>query len=192
MEALALDVKNYEAFSALIDGGLLGAEEQWAFVQGLEYTAQAGDGPGAAEDFEFIRLMYTSRLAKTGAARLIASAGARKRIETEWGLTNNPDVLLGLAEELFARLRWADAHIVTSRIMSLATDHVATLPIHIACMHHLPHLRPALFLLAHRLTEMEPDSPTSWYAVGVWYSSARRWQEARRYFRYVIGSPRGR
>jgi len=49
-------------------------------------------------------------------------------------------------------------------------------------MHHLPHLRSRLFLLAHELVENEPDDAVSWYAVGLWYFSGKRWEESRRFF----------
>lgn len=52
-------------------------------------------------------------------------------------------------------------------------------------MHHLPRLRSALFLLAHRLAESEPDEAISWYAVGLWYHTGERWGDARRYFGFV-------
>ncbi|SNX85666.1 related to anaphase control protein cut9 [Melanopsichium pennsylvanicum] len=182
MAALALDIKNYEAFSALVDGELLGVEEQWSFVQGLEYVAQSGTEPGAKEDYELIRLLYTTRLSKQGKDLSHATAVARKRLTQDYGLGHDPDVLLGLASELFTQLRFADAFIVTSHILTLSADHPATLPIHIACTYHLKNLRPALFMLAHRLTELQPESPVSWFAVGVWYASTKRWAEARRYF----------
>uniref|UniRef100_V5E3A5 Anaphase control protein cut9 n=2 Tax=Kalmanozyma brasiliensis (strain GHG001) TaxID=1365824 RepID=V5E3A5_KALBG len=182
MAALALDVKNYEAFSALIDGEMLGTEEQWNFVQSLEYAAQAGDEPGAVEDYEMVRLLYTTQLSKQGRGLVETTAVARRRLADEFGLSDDPDVLHGLASELFSRLRFADAFVVTSRILELAADHPATLPIHIACTYHLKNLRPALFMLAHRLTELQPESPISWYAVGTWYTTTRRWVEARRYF----------
>ncbi|SPO28503.1 related to anaphase control protein cut9 [Ustilago trichophora] len=182
MAALALDVKNYEAFSALIDGEMLGTEEQWNFVQSLEYLAQAGDEQGAEGDYELVRLLYTTQLSKQGKSLVETTARARRRLVDEYGLKEDADVLLGLAEELFSRLRFADAFVVTSRILELSADHPATLPIHIACTYHLKNLRPALFMLAHRLTELQPESPVSWYAVGTWYASTRRWAEARRYF----------
>lgn len=56
-------------------------------------------------------------------------------------------------------------------------------------MHHLPHLRSKLFLLAHDLVENEPDDAISWYAVGMWYFSGKRWEESRRYFGFVLLSP---
>lgn len=52
-------------------------------------------------------------------------------------------------------------------------------------MHHLPQLRSRLFLLAHEMVEHEPDDAISWYAVGLWYFSGRRWEESRRFFGYV-------
>lgn len=182
MAALALDVKNYEAFSALIDGEMLGTEEQWNFVQSLEYAAQAGDEPGALDDHELVRLLYTTQLSKQGKALVETTSLARRRLAEEYRLGDDPDVLHGLAAELFSRLRFADAFIVTSRILELSADHPATLSIHIACTYHLKNLRPALFMLAHRLTELQPESPVSWYAVGTWYATTRRWAEARRYF----------
>lgn len=182
MAALALDVKNYEAFSALIDGEMLGTEEQWSFVQSLEYASQAGDEEGAVEDYELVRLLYTTQLSKQGKKLVESTAVARRRLVQEYGLGDDPDVLHGLAAELYSRLRFSDAFIVTSRILELSADHPATLPIHISCTYHLKNLRPALFMLAHRLTELQPELAVSWYAVGTWYACTRRWAEARRYF----------
>jgi anaphase-promoting complex subunit 6 len=32
------------------------------------------------------------------------------------------------------------------------------------------------------MVESEPDDAISWYAVGLWYFTGRRWEESRRYF----------
>jgi anaphase-promoting complex subunit 6 len=186
MRALALDVKNYDAFCALVEGRLLGAAEQWNFVRALEYVAQAGEAEEAKEGHELIRLLYTSRLDKEGAMHAAAASAARRTLLEQYDLSQNADVLLGLAEELFARLRFEDAHVVTSRILSLRIDHEATLPLHIAVLFHLPAQRPALFLLAHHLSDTEPSLPASWYAVGMWYAVAQRWAEARRFFSKAV------
>ncbi|PWN47419.1 TPR-like protein [Violaceomyces palustris] len=183
ISALSLDVKNYEAFSALIDGNLLGIEEQWSLIQGLEFTAQAGESKGAKEDFEFIRLIYTTKLSKQGRRHAVATANARRKmIKDHEALTNHPDLLLALAEEFYSRLRYSDAFVITSRIMEMDPNHKGALAIHIGCMYHLKDLRSTLFMLAHRLTEVDPESPQAWYAVGAWYAGAQRWNEARRYF----------
>lgn len=61
-------------------------------------------------------------------------------------------------------------------------SHPSTLPLHIACMQHLPNLRSSLFLLSHQLIETDPDSAISWYAVGVYYYLGTHYHECRRYF----------
>lgn len=67
-------------------------------------------------------------------------------------------------------------------ILTAYPSHSATMLLHLACMHHLPHLRSSLYLLAHSLAESAPDEATSWYAVGLWYYTGGRWGEARRFF----------
>jgi hypothetical protein len=71
------------------------------------------------------------------------------------------------------------------RILSLIPNHPSALPLHLACMHHIHRLRSSLFMLAHDLVEQDPNAATTWYAVGLWYFSGKRWGEARRYFSYV-------
>ena len=107
---------------------------------------------------------------------------ARKRLADEFGLAEDPDVLFGLADNLFAAQRFADCFFVTSLILRAHDGHRPTMPLHLACMYHLPHLRPALFLLAHDLVDRQPDECVAWYAVGLWYLAGRRWDEARRFF----------
>jgi anaphase-promoting complex subunit 6 len=77
MEALVLDVKNFDAFDTLIGGDLMTVDEgailscalsnysqrlsssvEWEFVQGLEYSQAHKD------DAEFVRCIYTIRLRK--------------------------------------------------------------------------------------------------------------------------------
>ncbi|KAF9007618.1 TPR-like protein [Cyathus striatus] len=60
MEALALDVKCYDAFDQLITGEMMTPEEEWEFVQSLAYSSQT------PQDAQFVQLIYTSRLRKYG------------------------------------------------------------------------------------------------------------------------------
>ena len=71
------------------------------------------------------------------------------------------------------------------RILARIPSHSTALPLHLACMHHIHRLRSSLFMLAHDLVEQDPAAATTWYAVGLWYFSGKRWAEARRYFRWV-------
>lgn len=69
------------------------------------------------------------------------------------------------------------------RILNMIPNHPSALPLHLACMHHIHRLRSSLFMLAHDLVDQDPQAATTWYAVGLWYFSGKRWGEARRYFR---------
>lgn len=107
---------------------------------------------------------------------------ARERLSKDYELGDDPDVLFSRADELYTALRFADCFAVTSRIVARHPTHRATLPLHLSCMYHLPKLRSRLFVLAHQLVDTDPDDALSWYAVGLWYFTGRRWEEARRYF----------
>lgn len=124
MEALALDVKCYEAFTQLISGEMMTPIEgmlqslrwftyvnrvssEWEFVQGLAYREQT------PADADFIRMMYTSRLRKYKHAE--EHALARKKLVEDYGLGDNPDVLFSFADALYSNFRWADCFAVTSR-----------------------------------------------------------------------------
>ncbi|KAF8072071.1 hypothetical protein FPV67DRAFT_1483779 [Lyophyllum atratum] len=174
MEALALDVKCYDAFEQLVTGEMMTPDEEWEFVQGLAYASQT------PQDAEFVRLIYTCRLRKYKHAA--EHAVTRQRLVDEFGLGDNPDVLYSFADALYANFRWADCFVITSRILGLVSIHNATMPLHIACMYHLSHLHSKLFILAHEMVDREPENPISWYAVGVWYLSGGKWAQARQYF----------
>lgn len=183
MLALALDVKNYDSFVALVHGSLLGEEEQWSFVQTLEYAAQAGAEDHAQADMEWVRLMYTTQLSQRMVQHALHAAHARQSIvNAHEGMRSHPPVLYSFAEQLWQAMRFEDAFTVTQHILSLDAGFFLALPIHLGCMYYLPRLRPSLFLLAHKLTEAHPDSCEAWYAVGIWYAAAHRWSDARRYF----------
>jgi anaphase-promoting complex subunit 6 len=147
-----------------------------------------------------VKLIYTARLRKYKHAD--EHALTRRRLVDEFGLSDNPDVLFSFADALYAHFRWADCFAITSRcvltttlsiaysvltslarVLGLVAVHAPTMPLHIACMHHLQHLHSNLFILAHELVDREPESAISWYAVGVWYLTQKKWADARTYFR---------
>jgi len=192
MEALMLDVKNYDAFRELVEGGMMSATEEWEFVQNLAYRSQL-----PVDEANFVKLIYTTKLKKDGHVHEIARA--RAELTDTYALGENSDVLVGLADELYAKYKWEDCYAVTSkcassslssastdwyRILAQTSGHASALPLHLACMHHIHRLRSSLFMLAHDLVEQDPQAATTWYAVGLWYFSGKRWGEARRYFRY--------
>lgn len=141
LEALALDVKCFEAFNLLVQNQMLTIDEgegipatnqcrhihqivEWALTQGLNYEQQA------PEDAEFLRMMYTIRLKKvqflffprprsahhnSQLKHRDEIALARNRLTKEFGLGDNCDLLYTLADSLYNQFRWADCFAVTSR-----------------------------------------------------------------------------
>jgi anaphase-promoting complex subunit 6 len=123
MEALALDVKCYDAFEQLVSGEMMTPDEgmlslfqilisfhihlEWEFVQGLAYGSQT------PQDAAFVQLIYTTRLRKYKHAA--EHALTRQRLVEEYGLGDNPDVLFSFADALYAEFRWADCFAITSR-----------------------------------------------------------------------------
>lgn len=208
LDALRLDVKNYDAFAALVDGRLIEANEVWSLIESLQWEAQSN---GDRQSFDFIRLCYTARLGKDEQTCAVRAAAARRALWDTYsgasgeqdddeehaaratttsrggGLYNSLDLLYALAEDLHARRRFSDALIVTRRILDLDPEHEQSLDLHIssiACLSatQAESVRPQLFLLANRLVEEHPESATSWYAVGTWYGLLSRWTDARTYF----------
>ncbi|ORY35353.1 hypothetical protein BCR39DRAFT_508962 [Naematelia encephala] len=175
MEALMLDVKNYEAFRELIEGSMMSAQEEWEFVNNLAYRQQLSE-----EESRFVKLMYLTKLNKD--AHIHEIKHAREELSSTYALSDNCDVLVGLADELYAKYRWEDCYNVTTKILARIPGHDTALPLHLACMHHIHRLRSSLFMLAHDLVEQDPQSAMTWYAVGLWYFSGKRWGDARRYF----------
>lgn len=191
VEALVIDVKNYDAFRELVEGQMMSASEgeyhcqtghnradlasEWDFINNLAYRQQL-----AQDEADFVRLMYLSKCRKDAHVKEIAAV--RKQLSETYRLDDNCDVLVGLAEELFARYKWEDCYVVTSKILARMPGHPGALPLHLACMHHIPRLHSSLFMLAHDLVAQEPQAASTWYAVGLWYFSGKRWAEARRYF----------
>ncbi|KAF8339828.1 uncharacterized protein EI90DRAFT_3037909 [Cantharellus anzutake] len=173
MEALAIDYKNVDAFEQLIGGEMMKIDEEWEFIQSLQFH---GEDPFCTE---FVRSIYTVRLRKFKHQHEIALA--RHKLSTDYRLADNVDVLFSFADSLFAQYRYADCFAITSRILEKTRIHGPTIPIHIACMQHIPNLRSKLFLLAHELMQKEPEAPISSYAVAIWYLFTKKYALSRRW-----------
>jgi anaphase-promoting complex subunit 6 len=79
-------------------------------VQGLAYSSQT------PEDASFVQLIYTARLRKY--KHEAEHALTRQKLVEEYGLGDNPDVLYSFADALYAKFRWADCHLITTRCVA--------------------------------------------------------------------------
>lgn len=183
-DAVRIDVQCFEAFRQLMANSLMAPDEEWAFLESLDFDSVAPSGAGGdpsagQEAAEFTRMLYTTRLSKyRNPAEFTA---AYDSLSTHYGLSSNPDLLLSRADLLFTQCRYRSALDITEAILRDDRYNFAAHPLHLACLYELG-MRNALFLVAHDLADHHPDEPCSWLAVGTYYFAIGRVPEARRYF----------
>jgi anaphase-promoting complex subunit 6 len=91
MQALLLDVKNYEAFRELVEGSMMSSSEgsltiyhiykglmvEWEFINNLSYRSQLSE-----EQSHFVKLIYRTKLKKVSLYLRIVSSELTNRIYT--------------------------------------------------------------------------------------------------------------
>ena len=179
-DAVRIDVQCFEAFDQLMKNSLMSPEEEWTFLESLDFDSIAGENTdGAQEAAHFAKMLYTTRLSKyknPAEFNLVSET-----LSTHYNLSTNPDILLSKAELLFTQCRFKQALSLTSSILESDEYNFSIYPLHLACLHELAQTN-TLFLLSHRLADVHPDEPATWLAVGVYYLSISQIAEARRFF----------
>ena len=179
-DAVRIDVQCFEAFDQLMKNSLMSPDEEWAFLDSLDFDSiSAEDSSIAQEAAQFAKMLYTTRLSKY--KNPTDFTNATETLSTHYNLASNPDLLLSKAELLFTQCRFKEALSITTSILSTDEYNFAIYPLHLACLHELAETN-ALFLLSHRLADLHPEEPSTWLAVGVYYLSIGRIAEARRFF----------
>lgn len=180
MDAVRIDVQCFEAFDQLMKNSLLSPDEEWAFLESLEFDSITTDGTDTSQEAaQFAKMLYTTRLSKY--KNPAEFSNAVESLSQHYNLDSNPDLLLSKAELLFTQCRFKQALAITSSVLDTDQYNFSFLPLHLACLHEL-HQTNTLFLLSHRLADLHPDEPATWLAVGVYYLSVSQIAEARRFF----------
>jgi anaphase-promoting complex subunit 6 len=181
-DAVLIDVQCFEAFDQLMKNSLMSPDEEWAFLNQLDFDSiqtTDNDPSTAQEAAHFTRMLYTTRLSKYKNPAEFAEAA--ETLGTHYRLSQNHDLLLAKADLLFTQCRFREALDITTSILDSDAYNFAIYPLHLACLHELNETN-TLFLLSHRLADLHPQEPATWLAVGVYYLSTARIAEARRYF----------
>ena len=183
-DAVRIDVQCFEAFDQLMKNKLMSPDEEWAFLESLDFDSiimsPQSDSPDSNQEAaQFTKMLYTTRLSKYMNPQEFTLA--TETLSTHYNLMENPDLLYAKAELAFTQCRFAQALDVTTSILSADPYNFTTLPLHLACLNELNRTN-ALFLLSHRLADSHPEEPTTWLAVGVYYLSIAQIAEARRFF----------
>ncbi|KAF4780225.1 tetratricopeptide [Colletotrichum scovillei] len=180
-DAVRIDVQCFEAFQQLMTNALLSPDEEWAFLESLDFDAisVSGDVSSSQEAAEFTKMLYTTRLSKYREPS--AFTAACDSLSTHYRLADNPDLLLAKADLLYTQCRYRDALAITESILQDDKYNFSVHPLHLACLYQLK-MKNALFLVSHDLADNHPEEPCSWLAVGIYYFAIDKIAEARRYF----------
>lgn len=179
-DAVRIDVQCFEAFDQLMKNSLMSPDEEWAFLESLDFDSIAGEDSNTAQEAaQFVKMLYTTRLSKYKNPADFNHAS--ETLSTHYNLATNPDLLLAKAELLFTQCRFKQALALTTSILDTDEYNFSIYPLHLACLHELGQTN-TLFLLSHRLADLHPDEPETWLAVGVYYLSISQIAEARRFF----------
>ncbi|KAB8360714.1 hypothetical protein FH972_024450 [Carpinus fangiana] len=179
-DAVRIDVQCFEAFDQLMKNALMSPQEEWDFLDSLEFDSTSAESNSSSQQAgEMIKMLYTTRLSKYNNPKEFTAAV--ETLSTHYKLASNPDLLLARAELFFTQCKFREALSLTESILENDHYNFAALPVHLACLHELNE-RNALFLIAHDFADRHPEEPATWLAVGVYYLTINKVTEARRYF----------
>lgn len=179
-EAVRIDVQCFEAFDQLMKNSLMSPDEEWAFLESLDFDSiSTEDSNSSQEAAQFAKMLYTTRLSKY--KNPTDFNNATESLSTHYNLASNPDLLLSKAHLQFTQCRFKQALAITTSILDSDEYNFSIYPIHLACLHELNQTN-TLFLLSHHLADNHPEEPSTWLAVGIYYLSISQIAEARRYF----------
>lgn len=182
--AVQIDVLCYEAFDALMTNTLLSPEEEWAFLETLNFDSinSPGNASTAQEFADFTRNLYITRLSKY--AKPDEFTNATETLSTHYNLGSNPDIIRSKADLMFTQCRFQETLALTSSVLADDRYNFSVLPLHLAALHELGETN-ALFLLSHELVDTHPGEPGSWLAIGTYYYSTNKIAESRRHFSHA-------
>ncbi|KAL0122000.1 hypothetical protein PUN28_007059 [Cardiocondyla obscurior] len=176
-QALQCDVYSYEAFEALVQNQMLSASEEKELLESLPFADQCTKG-----EAELLRLLYDSKLKKyqePNTKQSLTTCSVMGISVTE-KLADNLDMEVAKAERLYYNCDYHQCFSLTEKILKKDPYHNACLPVHIACLVELKKTN-ALFYLAHRLVDLYPEMALAWFAVGCYYYTIGKSDQARRY-----------
>uniref|UniRef100_A0A673KMB0 Cell division cycle protein 16 homolog n=1 Tax=Sinocyclocheilus rhinocerous TaxID=307959 RepID=A0A673KMB0_9TELE len=171
-EALKLDVYCFEAFDLLTSHHMLTAQEEKDFLDSLPLSQQCTE-----EEVELLRFLFENKLKKYNKPSEMVVP------EIVNGLQDNLDVVVSLAERHYYNCDFKMCYSLTSMVMVKDPFHANCLPVHIGTLVELSKANE-LFYLSHKLVDLYPSNPVSWFAVGCYYLMVGHKNEhARRYLR---------
>ncbi|KAI9597661.1 hypothetical protein BDF19DRAFT_383223 [Syncephalis fuscata] len=172
-EALKTDVKCYEAYQALVVNQMMKQAEEQTFLSSLDFSQLR------EEDAQFVHDIYAIKQRMPNSAQELSML--KTALEENYGLVNNVDVELSMADCAFSQCRFKDCLAITKRLLETEQFHPAVLTTHIACLYELRD-EHQLYRLSKEMVERFSERPVTWFGVGCYYFCVKQTAEARRYF----------
>eukprot|EP00730_Choanoeca_flexa_P008179 TRINITY_DN12454_c0_g2_i3.p1 TRINITY_DN12454_c0_g2~~TRINITY_DN12454_c0_g2_i3.p1 ORF type:complete len:591 (+),score=125.98 TRINITY_DN12454_c0_g2_i3:29-1801(+) len=167
--ALSKDPLCVEAFDRLVEHNMLPINEERKLLASLDLSHLS------EELRSTIVFLYRSKLDK------YTSLGDDVKALAPPALLTNAGVEINEATRLFSRCDFKSCFAITTRVLDRDRFHHTCLPLHIACQVELKDTN-GLFYLAHKLVDAHPKRAISWFAVGSYYFSIGKNDDARRYY----------
>jgi len=166
--AVQTDIFCYEAFQALIDHQMLTADEEKSLVNSIDINE--------GEHVSLVKSLYTLNLKKYECPETPILSFPTELTVFE----KNCDVRVSLAERHYYNSDHMAAYKITCQIMQEDPLHHKCIPLHVALLVDMKKTNE-LFRLAHSLVDMYPEWSIAWYAVGCYYFSTGKQDNARKY-----------
>lgn len=171
-ESVMVDVKNFEAFDRLISNNLLTPDEEWEFLNALNFS-------DLDDNEELIKCLYTTKLSKYRDFDQLKSA--QQCLIDEYNLGDNNDVKLTEIEILNNQGKFTQCLELCEQILTWDEFNFNVLPSYIQCLHALGS-KNKLFLISHKLAENFPKCAITWFAVATYNMCIEKISEARKYY----------
>ena len=163
------DIFCSEAFETLIDHHLLSASEEVMLLEQMQFTPESA----WLRDFYHSKILHQSNQLEINERF--------KVVEESYGMKENSDVAVAKANCFLRQNEPARALEITSSVRKRDPFHMGCVVIHITALVGLAR-KSDLFLIAHNLVDTYPDKAVSWFAVGGYYFTVKKFDAARRYF----------
>ncbi|EWC47365.1 hypothetical protein DRE_00333 [Drechslerella stenobrocha 248] len=180
-DAVKIDVKCFEAFDTLMRNNLLSPEEEWQFIEEIDFDTMAASVGGAQGEAtaQFLKALYTTRLSKYKNSTKFDEAISM--LSTQYPLGENHDIVLAKAELLYTQCRFSDSLKLVKELLARDKYNFKLYPVYIACLFELQE-KNELFLMSHDLADNHREEPVTFVAIGAYYMLIDRLPDARRFF----------
>ncbi|CAL9730217.1 anaphase-promoting complex subunit Cdc16p [Monosporozyma unispora] len=171
-EAVRVDIKNFEAFDTLIGRYLLTPQEEWDFVNELDFSI-------LDDNEEMIKNFYMLRLSKLVNTNKIKDA--QELLTNEYNLYSNTDIVCSKIDLLYLKGRFDQCLDICEQFLAKDSFNPKILPTYVTCLFELS-AKNKLFLLSHKLAENWPKNPITWFSVATYYMTVNKIGQARKFF----------